>query len=188
MIFEILIIISDTLLSPYIVCTIQTYLDTPSTETFFDWPGFEISDPWYSLTEAEYINDILENSCKDTDCSHYKPGPLDIFGKEASNYIGHWYQAGGKTIHRIVPKQTTISSSAVQQLTVERRSNVLIPHEPSGKAVKQYQPVTNKQVPRWVVTLYNRLTSDLDGIEALIPESRSKSINIKQEMPQLVDA
>lgn len=71
---------------------------------------------------------------------------------------------------------------------MERRSNVLIPHEPSGKAVKQYQPVTNKQVPRWVVTLYNRLTSDLDGIEALIPESRSKSINIKQEMPQLVDA
>jgi len=81
-----------------------------------------------------------------------------------------------------------MSSSEVQWLTVERRSNILVPRETSRKAVEQYQPITNEQVPIWEVELYNRLTADLDGMEALVSESISKSVNIQQEMPQLVDA
>jgi hypothetical protein len=54
--------------------------------------------------------------------------------------------------------------------------------------VEQYQPITNEQVPIWAVELYNRLTADLDGMEAVVSESISKLINVQQEMPQLVDA
>ena len=54
--------------------------------------------------------------------------------------------------------------------------------------MEQYQPITNKQVPVWAVELYNRLTADLDGIQALISESISKSVDVQQDMPQLVDA
>jgi hypothetical protein len=71
---------------------------------------------------------------------------------------------------------------------VERRSNVLIPRDTTGKAVEQYQPITNEYVPTKAVELYNRLTADLDGMEALISESISKSVNVPQEMPLLVDA
>jgi hypothetical protein len=71
---------------------------------------------------------------------------------------------------------------------VERRSNVLIPRDPTGKAVEQYQPITNENVPTWAVEIYNRLTADRDGMEALVSESISKSVNVQQEMPQLVDA
>jgi len=70
---------------------------------------------------------------------------------------------------------------------VERRSNVLIPRGTSGKVVEQYQPITNEQVPIWPVELYNRFTADLDAMKSLVPESISKSVNIHQEMPQLVD-
>jgi len=105
MIFAILFIISYTLLYPYIVHAIQTYFNTPPTETFSDSPEFEISDPWDSLTEEQYIEDILENSCKDQNCSDYEPRPFDIFGNKSGNYIGHYYQAGGKTKHCIVLKQ-----------------------------------------------------------------------------------
>jgi hypothetical protein len=105
MIFEFLFIILHILLYPYIVRAIQAYSTTTPTETFFDCPEFEISDPWDSLTEEEYIEDILENSCEDTDCSDYEPKQFDIFGKQVEDCIGHYYQAGGKTKHCIVLKQ-----------------------------------------------------------------------------------
>jgi len=54
--------------------------------------------------------------------------------------------------------------------------------------VEQYQPNTNKRVLISAVELYNWLTADLDGIEALVSESISESVNVQQEMPQLVDA
>ena len=63
MIFEFLLIISHILLYPYIVCTVQAYFNTTPTKTFFDCPEFEISNSWDCLTEEEYIEDILENSC-----------------------------------------------------------------------------------------------------------------------------
>jgi len=99
MMFETLFIISYTFLYPYIVHAIQTYLNTPPSETFSDCPEFDISDCWDCLTEEEYIEDVLENSCQDTDCPDYKPKPFDIFGNKASDYISHYYQAGGKTTH-----------------------------------------------------------------------------------------
>jgi len=83
----------------------QTYFGTTPTETCCDCPEFEISDPWDSLTEEEYVEDILEHSCEDTDCSDYEPNQFDIFGYQADNYIGHHYQSGGKTTHCIVLKQ-----------------------------------------------------------------------------------
>jgi len=55
-----------------------------------------------------------------------------------------------------------MSSSDVQRLAVERRCNVLIPRDPTGKAVEQYQPITNENVPTWAVELYTRSTADLD--------------------------
>jgi len=67
-------------------------------------------------------------------------------------------------------------------------STVLVPRDTTGKVVEQYQPITNKQVPVWTVELYNGSTADLDGMEALVSESISKSVNVQQEMPQLVDA
>jgi len=70
---------------------------------------------------------------------------------------------------------------------VERSSNVLVPREASGKAVEQYPPITNEQVPIWAVELYYRLIAKLEGMEALVSGSRSKSVNIQQEMPQPVD-
>jgi len=105
MIFKILFIISYTLLYPFIVRPFQTYVNTPPTETFSHWPEFEISDPWDSPTEEEYINDILEDSCEYSDYSDYKRRPFNIFGNNAGNYIGQYYQAGGETKHRIVLKQ-----------------------------------------------------------------------------------
>jgi len=105
MIFKFLFIISHILLCPYIVRAIQAYMNTTPTETFFDCPEFEVSDSWDFLSEEEYIEDILENSYEDTHCSDYKPTQFDIFRKEADHYIGHYYQAGGKTKHCIVLKQ-----------------------------------------------------------------------------------
>jgi len=81
-----------------------------------------------------------------------------------------------------------MSSSEVQWLTAEWRGNVLVPRETGGKTVEQYQPITNEQVPIGAVELYNRLTADLDGMEALISESILKSVNVQQDVPQLVDA
>jgi len=89
MIFKILIIIFYIPLCPNNVRTIHIYLNTPSTKTFFDCPQFEISDPWDSITEEEYVKDILEDSCKDTDCSDYELRTFDIFGNKADDYIGH---------------------------------------------------------------------------------------------------
>ena len=78
MLFKILCIVSYTLLYPYIVRAILTYFNPPPTETFIDCPEFETSDPWDSLTEEQYIQDILENSCEDRDCSDYEPRPFII--------------------------------------------------------------------------------------------------------------
>jgi hypothetical protein len=44
---------------------------TTPTEIFFDCPELVISDPWDSLSEEEYIEDILNNSCEDSDSSDY---------------------------------------------------------------------------------------------------------------------
>ena len=52
-----------------------------------------------------------------------------------------------------------MSLSDVERLTLERRSNVLVPRDTTRKAVEQYQPITNKQVPIWAVELFNRLTA-----------------------------
>jgi len=71
---------------------------------------------------------------------------------------------------------------------VDRRSNVLDPSETTETEVEQYQPIMNKHVPIWAVMLYNRLTADLNRMEAHVSESISKPINLQQEMPQLVDA
>jgi len=81
-----------------------------------------------------------------------------------------------------------MSSSDIQRLTVGRRSTVLIPRDTTWKGVEQYQPIINENVPIWAVELYNRLTADLDGMEAPVSESISKSINVPQEIPQVVDA
>jgi len=105
MIFEILYIISYILRDPYIVSTIQTFFNTPPAESFFGCPAMEITDLWDSLAEEEYIEDILENSCEDTDCTDYVVWPFDIFGNTTSDYTGHYYKAGGKTKHCIVLKQ-----------------------------------------------------------------------------------
>jgi hypothetical protein len=147
-----------------------------------------VSDPWDSLTEEEYIEDILENFCGNTDYSDYEPKQFDIFGNQADDNIGHYYQGGGKTKHCIVIRKWMMSSSDIQRLTVERRSNVVIPRDTTGKAAEQYQPITNRHVPTWAVELYNRWTAGLDGMEALVSESISKAVNVQQEMPQLVDA
>jgi hypothetical protein len=80
-----------------------------------------------------------------------------------------------------------MSSSDVQQLTVERRSNVLVPRDTTWKAVEQYQPMTNENIPTWAVELFNQLTADLDGMEALVFESISMAVNVQHEIPQLVD-
>jgi len=104
MIFEILLIMSHTLLYPYVVHAIQSYSNTPPTETFIDCPEFEISDPRDSLTKKEYIEDVLTNSCEHRDCSDIEPRTFDIFTNIARNYIRHCYQAGGNTEHCIVPK------------------------------------------------------------------------------------
>ena len=95
MIFEFLFIISHILLYPYIVRPIQAYLTTTPTETCFDCPEFEVSDPWDSLTEEEYIQGILENSWEDANRSDYEHTQLDIFGPQADNYFGRYEQAGG---------------------------------------------------------------------------------------------
>jgi uncharacterized protein YybS (DUF2232 family) len=54
--------------------------------------------------------------------------------------------------------------------------------------VEQHQPINNEEVPMWAVELYNQLTADQDGMEALVSESISKLINVQLEMPQLGDA
>jgi len=58
MIFEIFFSISHTLLYPYIVLAIQTYWNTPPTKIFFECPKIDIPNPWDTLTEEEYIEDI----------------------------------------------------------------------------------------------------------------------------------
>jgi hypothetical protein len=105
MIFEFLFSISHILLYPYIVQAVKSYLDTTSTKTILDWPEFDVSDPWDSLTEEEYIEDILENSCEDTGCSDYEPRQFDIFGKQADDHVGHYYWVRGNTKPCIVLKQ-----------------------------------------------------------------------------------
>jgi hypothetical protein len=80
-------------------------LNAPPTETFSDCPEFETSDPWDSRTKEEYIEDIPENSCEDTDFCDYKHRQFDIFCKQADDYVVHYYRAGGKTKHCIVLEQ-----------------------------------------------------------------------------------
>jgi len=104
MIFEFLFIISHILLYPYPVGTVQVYLDS-TTETFFDCPEFEISDPWNSLTEAEYIEDIVENSCEGTDWCHYEPKQFDVFGIHVDDHISPHYQSGWTTKQCIIVKR-----------------------------------------------------------------------------------
>jgi len=67
MIFEFLFIISHIYIYPYIVHAIHGDLTTPPTETFSDCPEFKITDTWDSLTEEEYIEEIIKNTCQDTD-------------------------------------------------------------------------------------------------------------------------
>jgi hypothetical protein len=105
MIFEFLFIMSHFLLYSYIVSAVQAYLDTTPTESFFDCPEFEVSDPWHSLMVEEYMEDILKNSCEDTDCSDYETIKFDIFRKRVEDDIGPYYQSGGKTKHCIILKQ-----------------------------------------------------------------------------------
>jgi len=147
MIFELLFIILHILLYLYIVRTIQTCSTTTLTETFFDCPEFEVCDPWDSLTEEEYIENILENCCEDTDCSDHEPKQSDIFRRRADDYIGHYYQAGGKTKHCIVFKQWSMSSSDVQRLMVERRSNVLVPRDTLEKRWNNTSQLLTKTSP-----------------------------------------
>jgi hypothetical protein len=78
-------------------------------------------------------------------------------------------------------------SSEVQWITVERRSNMLVPRDTTGTAVEQYQPITNENVPTWAVELYNRFTAAVDRMEAHVSESIPKSVNLQQQMPRLVD-
>jgi hypothetical protein len=106
----------------------------------------------------------------------------------AHNYIGHYYPAWGKAKHCIVLRPYTISSSEVQRLMVERRSNVLVPRETTGKAVEQYQPITIEKVPIGAVEWYRWYTADMDGMQAFLSECMSKVVNVQQWIPQLVDA
>lgn len=93
-----------------------------------------------------YIEEILLNVWKDTPCSDYEPKPLDIIENQVSDYIADCYHAGGNTNSWIVLKLLTTSSKEEQWLTIDRRSNVLIPRQRSGKVVAQYQPIINEQV------------------------------------------
>jgi len=95
MIFEIVFINSYLRLYTYIVLAIHPNINTPPTETYFNCPEFDITDPWDSLTEVEYIEDILENSSEDSDFSDYERRPFDIFGNKTHDYIGQYYQAAG---------------------------------------------------------------------------------------------
>jgi hypothetical protein len=68
-------------------------MNTPSTKSFLHCPELEIADPWGSLAEEQFIQDILENSCANTDYSDHVPISFDTFGNVAHNYIGHYYPA-----------------------------------------------------------------------------------------------
>jgi hypothetical protein len=68
-----------------------------------------------------------------------------------------------------------MSLSEIQWLTVDRRSNVLVPRETSRKVVEQYQHITNKQVTLCTVELYIRSTADFNIMEDRVSESMSKS-------------
>lgn len=124
-------------------------------------------------TREGYIEEILENFCKNTYYSDYEPRPLDIVENKVSDYIADCYQAGGNTTYWIVLKRLTMSSKEEQWLTVDSRSKDLIPRQTSGKVVVQYQPITNEQISIWAVKLYKQLTADFNGMEALASESVS---------------
>jgi hypothetical protein len=97
MIPELIFITSYISLYPDIIHPRQSLFSTPPTETFCVCHVFEISDPCEFLPEDEYIEDILNNSFEDTDCSVYKIKPFDIFQNMVDDYIGHCYQVDGQT-------------------------------------------------------------------------------------------
>jgi len=76
--------------------------------------------------------------------------------------------------------------------TVIRRENALILSSDKDKQVTQYQPITRKDIPDWVIELLDGINGELGRMDALIQEAREKKFSRyrrpSQDWPKLTKA
>ena len=72
--------------------------------------------------------------------------------------------------------------------TVIRRENALILSSDKDKQVTQYQPITRKDMPDWVIELLDGINGELGRMDALIQEAREKNFEIQTALPGLAKA
>jgi hypothetical protein len=72
--------------------------------------------------------------------------------------------------------------------TVVRRDNVLILSSDKDKQVTEYQPITRKDIPDWVIELLDGINRELGRMDALIQETREKNVVIQTALQGLAKA
>ena len=79
-------------------------------------------------------------------------------------------------------------TSMTDAYTVTRRENALILSSNKDKQVTQYQPITRKDIPDWVIELLDGINGELGQMDALIQEAREKNFEIQTALPGLAKA
>src|ERR1700731_4020087 len=79
-------------------------------------------------------------------------------------------------------------TSMTDACTVTRMENALILSSDKDKQVTQYQPITRKDIPDWVMELLDGINGELGRMDALIQEAREKNFHIQTALPGLAKA
>jgi hypothetical protein len=67
--------------------------------------------------------------------------------------------------------------------TVVRREYTLIPSSNKDKQGTQFQPITSKDIPDWVIKLLNGIKGELGQMVTLIQAPREKNLEIQMALP-----
>jgi CRISPR/Cas system-associated protein Cas7 (RAMP superfamily) len=76
----------------------------------------------------------------------------------------------------------------VDSYTSVRRENVLILSTDKNMKVRRYQPITKNDVPYWVTQLLDGIHGELEGMDALMQETREKNFEIQMALQELAEA
>ena len=69
-------------------------------------------------------------------------------------------------------------TSMMDAYRVTRREIALILSSDKDKQVTQYQPITRKDIPDWVIELLDGINRELGRIDVFIQEAREKNFEI----------
>src|ERR1700687_3765102 len=83
---------------------------------------------------------------------------------------------------------TGSDTSMPEAYTVVRRENGVILSSDKDKQVTQYQPITRKDIPDWVIQLLDGINGELGRMDALIQEAKEKNFEIQTALPEFAQA